>query len=104
MDKQHLLGKRLRELRKRKSYTLAELAEKIGIEPSSLGNIENGYNYPKVSTLEALSVALECKIVDFFDFEHQNSTDNLVAEICKLLNEHPERVVDIYKMLTALVK
>lgn len=103
MDKRHLLGKRLRELRKRNGFTLAELAEKINIEPSSLGNIENGYNYPKVATLDALSLALNCNICDFFEFEHHQSTTDLVTEICKLLEANPEKVSDVYKMIKALV-
>ena len=104
MDKRHLLGKRLRELRKRNDFTLAELAEKINIEPSSLGNIENGYNYPKVATLEALSVALNCTIGDFFEFEHHCATEDLIAEICKMLQAHPDKVSDVYKMVKALIK
>ena len=104
MDKRHLLGKRLRELRKRNNFTLAELAEKVDIEPSSLGNIENGYNYPKVATLEALSVALDCGIGDFFDFEHHCPTGDLIAEICRLLQANPEKVIDVYKMVKALLK
>lgn len=103
MDKRHLLGKRLRELRKRNEFTLAQLAEKINVEPSSLGNIENGYNYPKVVTLEALALALNCSIGDFFEFEHHRSSTDLVAEICRLLEKNPDKVSDIYKMVKALV-
>ena len=84
--------------------TLAKLGEKVGIEPSSLGNIENGYNYPKMSTLEELANALDCKISDFFVFEHLNTNENLIAEINEKLLENPDKVKDIYKIILAITK
>ena len=102
MDKKKLLGKRLKELRKNKRLTLAQLAEKIDIEPSSLGNIENGYNYPKISTLDALAIALECKISDFFNFEHHDLSLNLIDEINQKLNKNPDKIQEIYKIIQAI--
>ena len=104
MDKKKLLGKRLKELRKGKKLTMAQLAEKIGIEPSSLGNIENGYNYPKLSTLEALSIALECKVADFFNFEHLSGNKNLIEEINSKLLLYPDKVQEIYKIIRAITE
>lgn len=102
MDKRKLLGKRLKELRKSQKLTLAQLSEKIGLEPSSLGNIENGYNYPKLSTLEELSVALNCKISDFFCFEHLEENQNLIEEINQKLNNNPDKIQEIYKIISAI--
>ena len=102
LDKKKLLGKRLKELRKKQKFTLAQLSEKIGIEPSSLGNIENGYNYPKISTLENLSKALNCKISDFFNFEHLEAEQNLIDEINKKLSKNPDKIQEIYKIITAI--
>ena len=102
MNKRKLLGKRLKELRKNQNLTLAQLSEKIGLEPSSLGNIENGYNYPKLSTLEELSIALNCKIADFFCFEHLDENQNLLEEINLRLNENPDKIQEIYKIITAI--
>ena len=44
MDNRKLLGLRIKELRKRASLSQEVLAEKAGIEPTSLSNIENGRN------------------------------------------------------------
>ena len=101
-DKRKLLGQRLRELRKRNNLTLAQLSEKIEVEPSSLGNIENGYNYPKISTLENLAQALNCSLKDFFIFEHLNEQENLLSEILIMLKNHPEQIRSVYKMLNGL--
>ena len=104
VDKKNLLGQRVRELRKRNKYTLAQLAEKIELEPSSLGNIENGYNYPKISTLESLSAILNCSIKDFFSYEHLDNEQNLLDEIVKMLKNHPDKIKPVYKMLNGLFK
>ena len=104
MEKKKLLGKRLKELRKAKKLTLAQLGEMVGIEPSSLGNIENGYNYPKMSTLEELSKALDCNISDFFNFEHHNSSQNLIEEINQKLASNPDKIQEIYKIIQALTQ
>ena len=53
-----------------------------------MGNIENGYNYPKLSALEKLSKALEYKITDFFNFEHLETEQNLIYEINLKLNNN----------------
>ena len=103
MDKRKLLGKRLKELRNSRKWTLAQLAEKIGIEPSSLGNIENGYNYPKMATLIELASALNCRVADFFIYEHFNSTQSLIDDINKKLSENPDKIQEIYKIVAALI-
>ena len=48
MDNKKLLGSRLKELRKRKGLTQEKLAELVELEPASICNIENGYNYPSL--------------------------------------------------------
>lgn len=103
LDKKKLLGLRLKELRTKKKWTIAKLSEKIGLEPSSLGNIENGYNYPKLSTLDALANALQCNITDFFIFEHHHENKYLIEQIKIILETNPEKVRDIYKIIKAFV-
>lgn len=98
-DNKKLLGKRIRELRKRSGLTMAELSEKISIEPSSLGNIENGYNYPLIANLETLAKALNCSISDFFNYEHLAQPNDLQKEINKMLENNPDRIQDVYKLL-----
>ena len=39
MDKKKLLGRRLRELRKRKGINQEQLAEMISVEPATISNI-----------------------------------------------------------------
>jgi transcriptional regulator with XRE-family HTH domain len=52
-------GRRLRELRQSRGWTLAELAEKVGVQGSMVGNYERGIHYPPIPTLVKLAHALE---------------------------------------------
>ena len=64
-----LVGKRLRELRVRKGYSLRELANHSGLSINTLSLIENGKSSPSVSTLQQLALALTVPIAVFFETE-----------------------------------
>ena len=102
MDNKKLLGSRLKELRKRKGLTLEKLAELVELEPASICNIENGYNYPSLQNLEKIVTTLEVTFSDIFNFEHHKSSENLINEINNILNSAPDKISDIYKIVKAL--
>ena len=104
MDKKVLLGKRLRELRKRKGIKQEKLAELICVEPATISNIENGKNYPSMINLESILRELDSSFLEVFDFEHKNATDDLIEEINSVMKNNPERVEDFYKIIIALTK
>ena len=104
MDSKKLLGRRIRELRKKRGFKQEELAERVGLESASISNIENGYNYPTIANLENILKVLNCTFLDAFDFDHKNSSSNLIKEINQKLKENPSRIEDIYKIIMALVK
>ena len=104
MDKKILLGKRLRELRKRKGIKQEKLAELICVEPATISNIENGKNYPSMINLESILRVLDSSFSEVFDFEHKKNTELLVEEINEVMKNNPERVEDFYKIIKALTK
>ncbi|MBR1425384.1 helix-turn-helix transcriptional regulator [bacterium] len=104
MDKKILLGKRLRELRKRKGINQEKLAELINVDPTTISNIENGKNYPSLINLENLLDVLDSSFLDAFDFDHKNSHANLISEITEKLKNNPEKIEDFYKIVIALTK
>ena len=104
MDKKKLLGKRIRELRKRRNINQERLAELIGVEPATISNIENGKNYPSMINLENIMNALGVTFLDVFVFEHADTPQNLIERINQLLNSNPDKVQDFYKIITALTK
>lgn len=104
MNKKELLGKRLRELRKRKGINQEKLAELIDVDPTTISNIENGKNYPSMINLENLLNVLECSFTEAFDFEHKNSSEDLIIQITKRLKNYPDKLEDFYKIVMALTK
>ena len=104
MRKKELLGKRLRELRKRKGINQEKLAELINVDPTTISNIENGKNYPSMVNLENLLDVLNSSFMEAFDFEHKNTNENLITQINKRLKDNPEKVEDFYKIVMALTK
>lgn len=104
MSKKELLGKRLRELRKRKGINQEKLAELINVDPTTISNMENGKNYPSLVNLENLLDVLNSSFMEVFDFEHKNTNENLITQINKRLKDNPEKVEDFYKIVMALTK
>lgn len=104
MDRKQLLGKLLRELRKRKGINQEKLAEYINVEPATISNIENGKNYPSMINLENIIKVLNVSFIEVFDFEHKNSNDNLIQQIDEILKNNPDKVEDFYKIIIALTK
>ena len=104
MDNKKLLGKRIKELRKRKELSQEKLAELAQIEPTSLSNIENGRNYPSFMTLEKILKVLKTDFIEVFKFTQHNEPENLLIEIESILKANPEKIQDFYKIAKALVE
>lgn len=56
------LGKKIRELRKQKGYTQAELAELVDLSNNFIGYLERGKQLPSLKTLEKIAQALDITI------------------------------------------
>ena len=104
MNKKELLGKRLRELRKRKGINQEKLAEMIEVDPPTISNIENGKNYPSLINLENLLNVLDSSFLEAFDFEHKNKKEDLLSQINEKLKNNPDKLEDFYKIVMALTK
>lgn len=68
------VGKKLRSLRKSKKITQKQLANRTGLSPSLLSQIENGQIAASLTTLDKLSASLNVKIAYFLDEEADEST------------------------------
>jgi transcriptional regulator with XRE-family HTH domain len=97
------LGSKIKEIRKSKKYTQEFVAEKIGIETKSLSNIERGLFYPTAENLEKISKILEVQPFELFDFEHHKSDEEIKKEILKTIEENPNKLKQIYKVLKAII-
>lgn len=96
------LGKRIQYFRKQCKLTQEQLAENIGIETSSLSNIECGKYYPTAENLEKIACALKTTPQVIFQFEEFKEPEDILVEINTLLRKNPDKIKDIYKILKAL--
>ncbi len=56
-----ILGKKIQRFRKMKKLTQEELAEKVGISTTYMGNIEQGLYTPSLKVLEKIAKQLHIK-------------------------------------------
>ena len=66
------IGPRLRQLRKRKAHSLAQVAEAVGISVGFLSAIERSQMSASVGTLRRLARYYKTNILDFFDAAEKN--------------------------------
>ena len=71
-----LLGKRIRQSRKKRKMTQEQLAEKANRSPAFIGHIERGTRVMSLETLCELALALDC------------STDELLGLEIKKVDEY----------------
>jgi transcriptional regulator with XRE-family HTH domain len=65
-DEELRIGKKLKELRMQKGFSLEDVSAVSGIEVSMLSQFENGEIIPPLATLQNLSKAFDIKMVHFF--------------------------------------
>lgn len=116
MDEFRLLGRRIRELRKKRHLTQGELAEAAGLYFKFLGGIERGTVNPTLRALKKIATALETSVADLFQYtlhapdpkqvrkslaaQIKRSSDSKlrlmrrIYELCEGLDEDPIRRAD----------
>ena len=98
-----LLGKRIKQIRKKCRLTQEVLSEKIGIETVSLSAIESGRSFPSLTTLEKMSVALNVEMKAFFDYEFAISVDDMKKIIVKNIDKiNDSQIPYIYRFFDGM--
>ena len=95
----HVLGSRLRALRTERGETLAETAERAGISPQYLSEIERGRKEPSSEMIAALAGALDTTLADLAtavtqDLRRSQSDLRAPAEKTALRPKAPSGPVD----------
>ena len=105
MDTKELLGRRIRELRKKKGLTQERLAEKANVDVKYLGNIERGRENPTIGTLEKLANALSVKIHQILNFEHELQGERLLRRrITQMVEKCDEKELQTILKLVNSIK
>ena len=103
MDNKKLLGKRIKELRKRAGLTQEKLAELIDIETTSLSGIESGRHFPSLTTIEKISKKLKVELKALFDFNHLKPVDKMKTDIVKNIDKLNDKEISfIYRFFENL--
>ena len=97
-----LLGKRIKEIRKKRGLTQEKLAECAGIETPSLSNIENGKNYPNHETLEKLSKALDVRPYELYLFDYYKNQKDLIIEMCEAMQKNEKLTRKMYQFFECI--
>jgi transcriptional regulator with XRE-family HTH domain len=98
--KVHLVGSRIRELRKGRHLTQTELSEKIGVAQSDLSRMEQGEYKVGLDTLFKILQVFELKMSEFFG-ETESPVDpesrDLVVDFQNLSEEARREVRDFVR-------
>lgn len=94
--KKHL-GKRLQEIRKCKKLTQEQVAEFVGIETSSISNIENGKYYPSAENLDKIMKILDTQPSEVFAFESSVCEENAIDEMLECIKKDKKLAKLIYR-------
>ena len=81
------IGKRIKELRKRKGLTQAQLAEMSGVEPSNISHIERAATKLSLPTLIAIANALDATLDELVYGNLKKSSHISVSIIDNLLSD-----------------
>jgi len=103
------LGERIRSLRKARSLSQEELAEKANLHFTYVGRIERGEVNFSVGVLYRIAVALEVNIDNFFSFlvadKPFTKRDSLISKIIHLIeDENKEDIEVIEEVIEGLLK
>ena len=102
--KVHLVGSRIRELRKRRRLTQTELSEKIGVAQSDLSRMEQGEYKVGLDTLFKILQVFDLKMSEFFGETEEPSAEEerqLVASFQALPEEARREVLDFVRFKQA---
>ena len=97
------LGKRIKELRRKKNLSQEKFAEMVSLDRRSISNIECGKTFPASSLLKIAEV-LNVSLKELFDFEYiAKSNEELVSVIStRLSNLNNEQLKIIYRLTEIL--
>jgi len=69
----HLIGSRIKQLRKARGVSQEALSEKIGMSSKYLSSIERGQENPTLDTFLRLAKALEVNVFELFNYSQTPS-------------------------------
>ncbi|MEC0329879.1 helix-turn-helix transcriptional regulator [Paenibacillus macerans] len=81
-----IVGKRIRECRRKKNWTQEQLAEAASLHNSYIGSVERGDRNISLETLEKIALALDVPAGDLVQSEEALDKQRLLDEHLKLVS------------------
>lgn len=94
-----ILGKRIKQFRKKRNLTQQELADIVNMEVKSLSRIESGHNYPQYDNLVALSNALQIQPWELYFNGAKKDINKMREEIVKAMETDEKITFQLYNCL-----
>lgn len=103
-DIEKLFGKRLKEIRKQRGLSQAQLAEMLNVDEKYISRLETSTSTPSFSMLIKISNALNVDLQNLFKFKQDKTKSELIDIIkSKLENATEQNVLQIYKITENLI-
>lgn len=94
-----LFGRRLRQQRKLKGWTMEEFSGKVGLSPNYIGDLERGVKLPSLESfirlVEALDVPADALIRDTVPSASYVADAELAEKLCRLSPRQKKAAMDI---------
>lgn len=97
-----LLGKKIKEIRKKRNLTQEQLAELIDIEIPSMSNIETGKFAPSIETMQKLARELRVKPYELYLFDDVSYEEKL-SEMTRVMASNEKLTNKMYKFFQAVL-
>ena len=82
-----LFGRKIKEYRKKKNLTQAQLAELVNVDDKHISCIESGKNFPSPDLIERLATSLDVEPKDLFEFYYLQDAEDLKSDIITMLDK-----------------
>ena len=99
------IGNKIKEIRKKRGLTQAELAEKINVDPKYISRLETGNSTPSIPTIAKISETLDVEMFNFFIVETDKKKNQLIELISsKLPKANIKELNAIFEILNIMVE
>ena len=101
-DLERALGHQIRELRRERDLSVADLGSAAGISPGMISKIENGQSSPSLGSISAIAAALSVPITTLFSaFEETRSCSFVKKSQGVVIERRGTKAGHVYELLGA---
>ena len=95
----HMIGTKIRQLRKEQSMSLKDLSEKVDVSVSFLSDIENNRSKPSLERVQDIAKGLHTSVSYLLDEDTSGnieiiSTDKMFNDVLQILEDFPDWSAD----------